>query len=339
MKISPVTTAGSVPSADVGAVSTQRTSPDRIAAAKAAFNGEVPVKITQSDTPVDPEIERMKQNIRSLKMRTNVSPDRITESITEPIVAETTTAPVTQDQNNAISTNSETQDPGATKPLSPQFAALAKQRRALQQERAALEQEKARLTQLSTDGNSIKLDQIKSDPLSVLEKAGVTYEQLTEAILSGQSNPASQHIRALEAKIQALEQGLDSKFTERDQQAEQQVVSEIRREAAQLVATGDEFKYTRAMRKAPDAARLVHEHWKQTGEVWDTHYALGLIEAECKKEYEALTSQLTPAQKAEIQQQAERPQGMRTLTNKDTARPNMSRRERMLAAFNGTLKK
>lgn len=322
-------TMASGPMASLG----QPSGSDRLANAKAIAAGQ-----TQPEPPLDPQVARLQNNLKRIKMRTQVSPDRIEESPLPPEPEATTPTEVTT-QSAISDTSVEAPAADEIKPLSPQFAALARQRRALQQERAKFEQEKAEHAKTAT--GALDMARLKSEPLRVLEEAGVTYEQLTDAILAGSSNPAASEIKALKAEIEALKSGVDSKFTERDTQAEQQVLSEIKREAEGLVASSDEYKYTRAMKKAPDASRLIHEHWKKTGEVWDTSYALELIEAECKKEYDALMNALADREQKERNDDLRqvKPQGMRTLTNKDTARPQMSRRDRMIAAFRGELKK
>lgn len=276
-------------------------------------------------------------------MRTQASPDRQFDIPSEQALDQNPNSLTPNEPVESAIADTNEQAPVAeeTKPLSPQFAALAKQRRALQQERANFDREKAEHAAQTTQNVGVDLARLKEDPLGVLQEAGVTYDQLTEAILNGQSHPATAQIKALEAKISALESGIDTKLTERDSQAEQQVVAEMKREAASLVSTDDQYRYTRAMGKSDEASRLVHENWKKTGEVWDVSYALELIEAECKKDYDRLTQALTPAQEAQLEQRQiqPQPQGMRTLTNRDTARPLMSRRDRMMAAFEGRLKK
>lgn len=332
MKVSPVPQGTGVPSAEIGGMSLQRISPEKIERAKAIAAGQEPPAENSgrwSDNS-DPQVDRLKR----FKMRTNVSPDRPLENSDD--------IPDNSDPSLTAETQSAMPDPSVetpvvteeTKPLGTQFAALAKQRRVLQQEKDVLARERAEFESQRKDaGGEDWKAQLKLDPLRRLEEAGVSYDELTNAILNGQSNP---EIALLKAEIKALREGVDKNFSERDTQAEQQVVAEIKREAATLVATGDDFKYTRAMRKSADAARLVHENWKKTGEVMDTLEALTLIEAECKKDYEALSSQLTPAEKIQQQQQAQVPQqGMKTLTNRDGARPPaLDKRSRALNAWN-----
>ncbi len=230
----------------------------------------------------------------------------------------------------------------ATQPLSPQFVALAKQRRALQvKERELADREKAFATQSATPADAVALSRLKSEPLSVLLEAGVTYDQLTEAILANQ-NGDSGKFREMEAKLKALEEGVDKRFTDRETQAEQQVLAEMRREATQLIAEGDDFEMVRETRSIPDVMRLIEQTYRKTGEVLDTREALRLVEEELVSEslkiaqIKKVQSRLAPPPAPAPQSQ---PRQMRTLTNRDTASVPLSAKARALAAFNGTLKR
>ena len=328
MKISPISSGGGMPGVDLGGASAGRTSPDRLESARRVAAGQEPMDRSQ----IDPQAQRAQDSIRKIKMRTNYSPDRQFE--VQPEVAQSA---ITETNEQSAQSLEE------TKPLSPQCAALAKQRRALQQERQIFEQEKAKALE-STAVGGIDPARVKSDPLGVLREAGVLgtkefYDSMTKYILEGGAG-TNQEILDLQSKLSSVEEKFDKTLSERDQQQEQQVLAQIQREADQLVATGDEFKYTRAMKSAAKATELIHKTWKATGEILDTTEALGLIEAECKKDYDALTSALTPAQAAQAAIQQQQSQGMRTLTNRDTARAQpMSRRDRMIAAALGQLKR
>jgi hypothetical protein len=296
------------------------------------------MRIAPSDTPVDPQVEAAQTNMRRIKMRTQVSHNRPMDN-PELLGAE---APPTQVPQSAISdTNEMTPVSEETRPLSPQFAALAKAKRALQvKEREIAEREKALEQQGTQVPSGIEVDRLKADPLSVLLEAGVTYEQLTDAIMNGPSASGSNaEIMRLKAEIESLKAGIDSKFTERDTLAEQQVLAEMRREADALVNGTDDFKYVRAMKTQSAAVELVKRTFKETGEMLDIEEALSLVNEECRKDFDALSQALTPAQQMQQQQQLQNQStGMRTLTNRDNARPVMSKRDRALAAFYGTLK-
>lgn len=228
----------------------------------------------------------------------------------------------------------------ATQPLSPQFAALAKQRRALQvKEREIADREKALSTQSSTQEGAVDLARLKSDPLSVLLENGVTYDQLTEAILNGQGGS---EIQALKAEIAALKTGVDQKFTDKATQEEKQVLAEMRKEATQLVAEGETFELVRETGSIPQVMTLIERTYRETGEVLAVQEALQLVEDELIKESLKLAAlkkvqgrlQPEPAPVPQPQQRQ-----MRTLTNRDTTAVPLTPKQRALLAFTGQLKK
>lgn len=265
-------------------------------------------------------------NIRSLKMVTNA-----------------TTSTSDNPQELIISDNKEDETKPvieATEPISPQFAALAKQRRALQQERRAFLEEKKAHEAASQGSDAVPLSRLKSEPLRVLLESGVTYEQLTEAILANQANP---EINALKTEFNTLKEGLDNKLKENELKAEQQVLAEMRRDAERIIYSNDDFELVRETKSVPDVMRLIERTYRETGEVLEVSEALKLVEEELFKRNQKLVNTkklqgLFNKQPEPVAQQ-QRPQGMRTLTNKDTASVPMSAKQRAIAAFYGTLKK
>ncbi len=231
---------------------------------------------------------------------------------------------------------SETKDAEANQPLSPQFAELAKRRRALQlKERALLEKEKALAAQ-GTGNPGIDMARLKSQPLNVLQEAGIMgddfYNQLTEHLLANQSEAQT---RALEAKVKALEESIDKKFVEKDTQARQQALGEIKRTVEQLVTQTDKFKLVAAQRKIPDVINLIERTYDNEGWLMTEEQALEEVEGYLKQDYERLKSLYEVAQPIpEPQAYPKQQMGMRTLKNTDTAPIALSRRARALAAFN-----
>ncbi len=261
------------------------------------------------------------QNIRSLRMSTNATPGHVE---TPPLSTPDTDEPVADE---------------VTQPLSPQLAALARQRRALQvKEREIADREKALSTQAPTQGDLVSKARLKSDPVGVFLESGLTYDELAQAIMA---NDANSPVKALEAKIKALEEGLDKKLTDRDSQSEQQVLAEMRREATQLTAEGDAFEMVRETRSVPQVMKLIERTYRETGEVLDVREALKLVEDELVKDgmrlagLQKVQSQIVPRPAPQAPQQRQ----MRTLTNRDTAQVPMSAKQRALAAFAGTLKR
>jgi hypothetical protein len=332
MKIVPITSGN--PSNQFGAVEGAGVSADKILRAKAIAAGETPIQVVESDTP-----QVKVPDVKRITMRTNATVDRYGTPNTQ----------VVSEEAGEVSKAVESTNPGTdatppvvedTLPLSPQFAALAKQRRALQaKERELSDREKALTTQSTSVGVEGLVARLKSEPLSVLQEHGVTYDQLTEAILSNQSNP---EIQSLKAEIKALKEGVDTKLSERDTQAEQQVLAEIQRDVNQRASSGDEYEMIRATGKQAEVKELIHRTWKETGEILDVSEAMNLVEDELVRDALAtvniskIKSKLQPASPPPSQQQSRQ---IRTLTNRDTASPSISRRDRAIAAALGTLKR
>ncbi len=288
------------------------------------------MKISPVSTSLSPGIDSQAariESIRSLKMATNATPEQPQIPAQE---VETPVDIVDNDKSNAVVE--------ATEPLSPQFAALAKQRRALQQERRAFEDQKKAQEAASQGSDVVTKANLKSQPLKTLLDAGVTYDQLTEEILANQDDSK---FNSIEAKIAAIEQGVDKKLLDRDAQAEQQVLAEMKREAESMIAGNDDFELVRETNSVPDVMKLIERTYRESGEVLDVSEALKLVEEELFKRNQKLIGLkkfqglIKPSEPVAQQ----RPQGMRTLTNRDTASPPMTAKQRALAAFAGTLKK
>lgn len=347
MKVSPVSQPTGQPGQVLGSVEVGKTaSPLKLERARAIARGEKVEDLPQSG---DPQADRVQRDVRKLKMRTNFSTNR--EEPVEEIVAAVAPQNTSGEKHSSFSPESPPQDlsstptsnePGAieeTKPLSPQFAALAKQKRALQLEKAEFEKQKAEI--MGRGDASELIAKLKSNPLSVLQEHGVTYDQLTEAILNGpQEDP---RIRDLEAKLAALEKGVDTKFQTREQQQEEAALTEMLFEAESLGKEGDTYELIRSQDAYDQVLRLIHSTYKQTGRVLDVTEAMERVETKLMADAERLASinkvraKIAPPPITTLQPQQKT--GMRTLTARDSAVPQLSARARAIAAFNGTLKK
>lgn len=332
MKISPLAQGSGVPAgSEVGAG--RSANPERIQRAKQAAQGLEP-----NVEKVNP-VEEYRNDMKRIKMNTQRSVYRdlpvenIEEVSTESnIVDEVEPAQVT------------TED---TRPLSPQFAALAKAKRALQVKEREIQ---AREQALSQNPSPAKTDddfraRLKANPLSVLQEEGVTYDQLTEAILSNQQEQ-SPHLQRLESELKALKEGLENQNktqTERDEAAKQQVLTQLARDADQIIAQGDEYEMIRETGSRKEVIRLIEETFNKTGEVLDLDEALKLVEDELIEEslkiarIKKVQGRLTPPEPEQIQTQVKdnNVRVMRTLTNRDGASVPTTRQQRAIAAFHG----
>lgn len=293
--------------------------------------GTVLGSIEAGDTAASPVI----QKIRSMKMNTNATPGRVEE-----VPAAEPPLTVSDDKIDEATPAAE-----ETQPLSPQFAALAKQRRALQvKEREIADREKALEAQKTTMGSAIDTARLKSDPLGVLRDAGVTYADLTDAVLADQQgyNPK---LTELESKFKILEESLDKKFTDRESEIEQNTLEQISKRVNHLSAQGDDFALIRATNNQQKVVDLMREAWIKHKDLIDEVEAMKLVEEDLIKEglkianIEKVRSQLAPAAPAPAPMQQQRQ--MKTLTNRDTASVPLSRKARAIAAWNavGALKK
>lgn len=337
MKITPLAPSGAgTPGQTLGSVDVGHTaSPMRLERARAIARGE---KVPEA-TPA--EVEQPRPNARSLKMRTNFSTNRDlpVPEVEGSAVAETPAGPTPEAPASPESSTPDAAEPGAveaTQPLSPQFAALAKQKRALQLERAEFEKQKA------AGGNSEELIQkLKSNPLGVLQEHGVTYDQLTEAILNDQSqiNP---EIEALKKEIKALKEGVDKTFQTNEQRQEEAALTEMLYEAESLAKEGENFEMIRTEDAYDQVLRLIHSTYKKTGRVLDVSEAMNTVENQLLARAEKLASinkvrnKIVPPSPPPAQPA---PRGMRTLTARDSASPALDRRARAIAAMTGTLKR
>jgi hypothetical protein len=338
MKITPLgagTGAGSI----IGNLGDTVISQERKDAAKKAYLGQTSqqTQITRSDTPIDERIQHAQQNIRSIKMNTNATPGRYVDDANSQEQTVNTTSNDTSAQNSI----SETVQNGkvvVNKPLSDQAIALAKHRRSLQVKESELVAREKALAEGNT--NSISLEALKSNPLKVMRDAGVTYDQLTESILADSNG--TQEIQELRNEIKSLKEGIDKNLSDRDQAAEQQVLKEIQREIDSLVASGTDFELIKVNGSQKEVTKLIQRTWKEQGIVLDTREAAKMVEDMLEEDaikfagLDKIRSKLTPQQQGQMQTQQS---GMRSLSNRDAARPILGRKERAMAAALGQLKR
>ena len=287
-------------------------------------------------TSGDPQATRI-QSTRLIKMNTNATPGRVEQPIeTHPPGPDA--APVsTSDVSSQASEENED-----TKPLSPQFAALAKQKRALQvKEREIQAREEALKAAPQAQGDAVTLADLKADPLGHLFKAGLSYEDLAQAVMSRQDG-GNPELVSMQRKLEDIEKGFDKKLSDRDAQAEKQALAEMQREATQLVDADEAFEMVKATKSVPKVMELIERTYRESGEVLDVKEALSLIEEELfqdalqKSQLKKVQAKLAP-QPAQTSLPAQRQ--MRTLTNRDTATAPMSAKARAIAAFHGQLKR
>jgi len=336
MRISAMPTGGN-PGVDLGNVNIGSTaSPDRLAAAKALAQGR------EAPDLHDPQVERA-QSIRRITMKTNFSTNRDESTQeTQPEVA----APAPEGPISTVSDEGGQAQAAveSTQPLSPQFAALAKERRQLQVMKQDLAKEREALNAAKAEkpADAISKDELLANPLKIFD-LGVTYDQLTEAILA-QQNGVTPELKALKDEIKALKEGVDNRFTSQAQAQEESALNTIADEIEALSKDGDAYELIRSQKAIGPVLDKIYKHFKKTGEVLDTRSVMDQIEnrlLETSLKFANIgkvKSKLMPAPAVQEQPQSQGRQ-MKTLTSRDGAAVPLDKRARAIAAMNGTLRK
>lgn len=348
MKVSPLR--AGAPSLD--APTGQSASADKIARAKAIVSGQ---------TPPEPRAERQEtttEKLRRIRMNTNATPGP--REYAQP--AEIARAAQTEALPGATVTtdNPDTGEPALAtsednKPLSPQFAALAKQKRAAQLKEAELtaREERLKTTEATPrmSADEIK-ERIKADALGFVLENGATWEQLTAEVtrstegggpaLTKVETDLRKEIKRLETVIEAQGKTVNEKWDT----ARTQELASIQKEADAIIAADDAYQMIRDTKSNADVSRLIKRVLDEEGVFLDAKEALDLLENDLLQEglkYGRISKVQKAAQPAPAPQAATsassqdgiRRQVMRTLTNRDNASTPMNRRDRMLAAALG----
>ncbi len=299
------------------------------------------------------------------------NPNQVSVEELSAITSQTTETPVestiSEDQTQETAPE-ETAAPKADPALSRQFAQLARQEKALrakahqqaqefkQREEAIRAREQA-LTATKPDLTSyISKDRLKTDPLSVFAEAGLSYDEITQQILTQQPrDPRTEaHIARLEAKLAALEEGAQTaqKTYQEQQQAQYQAaVKQISTDAKKLVFTDPNFETIKATGSVKDVVELITQTYEKDGVLLTVEEAAQQVEdylvdeamkiTQIDKIKKRMAAANASKPKSEVKTQATSGQtqpAMKTLTNATASQRQLSAKERAILAFKGELK-
>lgn len=335
--------AGGSPGVDLGNINIGVTaSAEKLAAAKAVAQGQEKPDGIDSEIAiaVKEELERVRSP-RRIKMTTNYSTNRDESA---PIAQAEVSAPAAEGPVSTIS-DKDGQAQAAvesTQPLSPQFAALAKERRQLQVMKQELAKEREAIAAAKTENPSdaVSKADLLANPLKIFE-LGLTYDQLTEAILANQNSVTPAEFKAMRDELKALKEGIDGRFTSQAQAQEEAALNSIADEIEALSKDGDTYELIRSRKAIGPVLDKIYKHYKKTGEVLDTRKVMDQVEAQLLDQYTKLASigkvksKIAPQAPVQTPPQSQGNQ-MKTLTNRDGAATLVGRRARAIAAFNGT---
>jgi hypothetical protein len=234
--------------------------------------------------------------------------------------------------------------------VAPQLADLAQKAKAQREAQRKWEADKAAWE--AQKSGYISLEDLKKDPLALMDKAGVTYEQL-QARAMATVDPVQSKLQMLEAKLAEYENKFKSidegqtKATQAQQEAaRKQIVFE-----ASKISEAPEFEVLKAFGQEglDEVAEKIINHYNETSNLLDVAEATKAVNAELTEKLKARFGSLSlfktlTEPKVEASQptaQANQTQTTaRTLTNAMTASSNRKysaaeKRERAIRAMRG----
>jgi DNA repair exonuclease SbcCD ATPase subunit len=339
----------------------QSNAADAKARAVAAFNQAAKAP-TQPAQPAQ-QVVQNQNNISAEELGAIQTPETRQDDNTE-ADQEVTAAP-TETPKETPKTEEETA-------LSRQFAQLARQERALrakaqQQDQAlkareaALQAREAELASKSqTDMTKyLAKDAFKQDPLTALAEAGISYEELTQQIISQQPvDPRIKNtISRLETEIRELRAANEEtkkSAAEQQTQAYQAAVKQIEMDAKNLVKS-DPTAYEAISKTGTvkEVVKLITETYKKDGVLLTVEEAAQQVEdylveenynmatkiEKIKRKIQASAPNVSDKSAQALAEKAvKQTQPMKTLTNATSSSRQLSAKERAILAFKGELK-
>lgn len=348
MNVKPVASPGQIP---------QNGTPEHIRSARAieAFNKGQSSYDKPATTQPAAEI---------VKNQTQVSPEEMSAiSPTSGQTDEIVEAPEVTEDTPKVETPQETA-------ASRQFAQIARQEKILRQKEQAFKAKEADLVareaKLSQTPQTpaidlkqyVSIERFKADPLAVMAETGMSYDAITEQLISQSNTPQDPRTQAtiskLEAKIQAMEDAAKADkdaATQRQTAEYEHAVKQVREQAKKLAFTNPEFEMIKATNSVEDVVDLIKRTHAEEGILMSVEEASQQVEEYLIEEALKLNKvskvqkrlqKVAPTVKASTVQtpvtEQKQQQQMKTLTNATGSTRQLSAKERAMLAFKGELK-
>jgi hypothetical protein len=238
-------------------------------------------------------------------------------------------------------------------PAQERFAQLARKEKALRSQARQLQEQQRAIQEQQAKAQSSLTERLKSDPLSVLAEAGLTHDQIAEALLN--SRPDDIELRRIKAELQSIKNSQQEQFTKiQDAQkaAYEQAVKQVSREVKMLVDGNEAYETIQSAKAHEAVVELIKQTYDEDGVLLSAEEAADMVEeylldealtmAKLKKVQSKLAPPVAADSGTEVPQ-GQKPQiQTKTLTNTivSSSKPlsNKDRRARAIAAFKGELK-
>jgi hypothetical protein len=342
-------------------VTAQTKGPNSVQRAIEAFRSGKTVSESQQEAPKVEAAKpiEIKQESVEAKQSHPIEHKASIESVEAEVAQE-----ATKSQEESLSQAATQEEPA----LSKQYAILARKEKALRARTSQMEQQmKAKEQELAErekalqgksnfdESKYIPRERLQEDLMSVLAEAGITYDQVTEAVLNQPKRDpyVDAKTRALEAKIASLEEKLDGvnkNSQEQQTQAYQQALAQIERDAKSLIERDPAYETVKGTGQVKEVVKLIEKTFQDSGELLSIEEAAQMVEDELlerflstaqsvKKIQERLQPKASAKPEAEKKQEsvpAQQSQQLKTLTNNvGSPARKMSAKERAIAAFKG----
>jgi hypothetical protein len=315
----------------------------RVEALKAKLSGQPAPTI-----PAPPRVAGSTARAEQYAKLPNYAPNKAQEIVTTQPMQHIEPPPVQAQKNDAgaqLNNNveaTETTQEATEKPVSPQFAALAKQERQIRKARIELKAQQEALK--AQQASFVSKDLLKTDPLKALSEAGISYEKLTELQLGQVAPDPNQQlldkIAALEAKLASV----DEQFTKRDTQAYDAALNQIRNDVKLLVDSDATFETIKATGETETVVELIRKVFDAEGTILSVEEAARLVEDklldrkldEVKRlsNLSKIKSRLAiPAENPEEAKAPQQGQRQVTLSNQAAVSRPLTAREKAIMAF------
>lgn len=230
------------------------------------------------------------------------------------------------------------------KPLSPQYAALARKEQALRTKEKEIQAQSAaiedRIKTAVDEALKGYKSRLKEDTFGVLGEEGLTYDQLVELQLN-QPNP---EFKALKQEVDELKKGVskrDEEYKTREQAQREAAIKQIESDAGELIESDPEYATIKEAGSIKEVVDLIVNTFDTEGKLMTVEQAAKQIEdkllAEANKylgfsKIKSKIPQLTPEAVEASKTEKPADQGIKTLTNSMTSTKQYTARERAMFA-------
>lgn len=177
--------------------------------------------------------------------------------------------------------------------LSSRLAKLAQKEKFAHQQRKQLQSERAELAKLKEELSHVQSwkDKLVKEPLSVLNEAGLTYDQLTQLVLNGGNaqTPESLELQKIQKEIESMKQAqteAQKANEERVKQQFEQTRQQLKLEVVETITSNPAYSRVTDMDSEEAAVELIVQRFQSDGVILSAEQAVKEVNDYLKEEQE-----------------------------------------------------